>query len=258
MNPCNHGIHALRLRALPAVCRATVRVVLATTLLATVSACTWMPPPAEEPAAGKPEDATTQPGSPAGTTRSLQSVALLDPERAEHEIADQMRKLTRREDLAIAPADSGYYLDILEAELRQTLEGSGTDLFRREQSVLLRIPGMLVFATGSEQLNGRAEPLLAQVAEVAMQYDSTLVIVDSHTDPAGDEATNQELSKQRALTVSRFLITRGIATERIVAFGHGESRPLPGREANDPGRSSRRIEIRLAPIIREQGSETAG
>lgn len=227
---------------------------LAAGLLLVVTGCTGLPVAESEPAPGN--DA---PGSRAeNVTRPLPGLALLDPQHAEREIARQMDKLARRNDLAMMPADAGYYMDILEADLRQMLQDSPVEVFPRETSILLRIPGSFVFATGHETLEETARPLLARIAQVAGRYEATLVIVDSHTDPAGDAAINLELSKRRAITVSRHLVDQGVDLPRIIAFGHGESRPLNESESGTGDGSSRRIEIRLLPIIREQASQSAG
>lgn len=227
---------------------------LAAGLLLMAAGCTGLPLAESEPAPGNdPSESRAQ-----DVTRPPPGLALLDPRHAEQEIARQKDALAQRNDLAIASADTGYYMDILEAELRQILQHNPVETFRHETAILLRIPGSLVFATGSEQLKATARPILARIAEVVGRYDATLVIVDSHTDPAGDPAVNLELSKWRAIAVSGYLVDHGVDVRRIAAFGHGESRPLGDNGSNTGGDSSRRIEIRLAPIIREQASESAG
>lgn len=209
-------------------------------------------------AGSEPSGETDAPAPREETARSVPGLALLNPQHAEREIARQKDALAHRNELAIAPADTGYYMDILEAEFRQALQHSPVEAFRRETDILLRIPGSLAFATGSEQLEAMARPVLARIAEVVSRYDATLVIVDSHTDPTGDPAVNLELSKWRAIAVSGYLVDHGVDVRRILAFGHGESRPPGDNGSNTGGESSRRIEIRLTPIIRERASESVG
>lgn len=233
-------------------------VLLAAGLLFMSTGCTWLPGVGDrstDETAGSDPDRSE---AAEGTAQSVPGLALLDPQHADREIAHHKRELAHRDDRAITPADAGYYMDILEAELRQALQHSAVETSRRETSVLLRIPGLHAFATGREHLKETAKPLLARVAEVAGRYEATLVIVDSHTDPTGDADTNLELSKRRAIAVSRYLVDQGIDIRRIIAFGHGESRPLAESESNAADGSSRRIEIRLAPIIRESAAQDAG
>ena len=48
----------------------------------------------------------------------------------------------------------------------------------------------------------------------------------SHTDTRGDIKSNAELAQKRAQSVVDFLISKGIAGDRLVAKGYGESQPL--------------------------------
>jgi outer membrane protein OmpA-like peptidoglycan-associated protein len=48
----------------------------------------------------------------------------------------------------------------------------------------------------------------------------------SHTDTRGDNKSNSELAQKRAQSVVDFLISKGIAGDRLTAKGYGESMPL--------------------------------
>ncbi|MCC7331804.1 MAG: PD40 domain-containing protein [Flavobacteriales bacterium] len=50
------------------------------------------------------------------------------------------------------------------------------------------------------------------------------VEISSHTDSRGSDALNQNLSKQRANEVVKYLISKGIKKDRLVAAGYGETR----------------------------------
>ncbi|MEY3573923.1 MAG: hypothetical protein RLZZ617_521 [Bacteroidota bacterium] len=50
------------------------------------------------------------------------------------------------------------------------------------------------------------------------------IAIHSHTDSRGSDAYNQALSQRRAQSVVDYLISKGIATQRLTAQGHGESR----------------------------------
>ncbi|MGZ8854012.1 MAG: OmpA family protein, partial [Thermoanaerobaculia bacterium] len=50
-------------------------------------------------------------------------------------------------------------------------------------------------------------------------FDSIIAI--GHTDPIGSKAYNQKLSERRADTVKQYLVSKGIASERISASGKG-------------------------------------
>ncbi|MFM7587678.1 MAG: OmpA family protein, partial [Bacteroidota bacterium] len=48
------------------------------------------------------------------------------------------------------------------------------------------------------------------------------IAIHSHTDSRGSDAYNQALSQRRAQSVVDYLISKGIATQRLTAQGHGE------------------------------------
>jgi len=53
-------------------------------------------------------------------------------------------------------------------------------------------------------------------------YPSIRVELSSHTDSRGSEAYNLKLSQKRADSAKEYLVSRGIAADRIEAVGHGE------------------------------------
>jgi outer membrane protein OmpA-like peptidoglycan-associated protein len=67
--------------------------------------------------------------------------------------------------------------------------------------------------------------------------------VAGHTDSMGSDAYNMKLSQQRADAVRNFLISRGVAADRLTAKGYGESQPVADN-ATDEGRfKNRRVEL---------------
>ncbi|MHB0974649.1 MAG: OmpA family protein [Thiobacillus sp.] len=70
--------------------------------------------------------------------------------------------------------------------------------------------------------------------------------VAGHTDSRGSDAYNMNLSQQRAEAVRNYLVSKGIAADRLSAKGYGESQPVADN-ATDEGRfKNRRVE--LVPI----------
>ena len=59
-----------------------------------------------------------------------------------------------------------------------------------------------------------------------LQLNSTLIIeLGAHTDFRGADDYNQRLSQRRAQSVVDYLVSKGIAAERLVARGYGETQP---------------------------------
>ncbi len=111
---------------------------------------------------------------------------------------------------------------------------------RANQSVDLNIP----FDKNSSQLAPAAQRQLEQLSD-ALSNDSLggyRFEIAGHTDASGAAEYNRNLSEQRAETVRRFLIDRGVNPQRLESAGHGEDRLLLPDEPGHPG--NRRVEIR--------------
>jgi OOP family OmpA-OmpF porin len=52
------------------------------------------------------------------------------------------------------------------------------------------------------------------------------VEIGGHTDAQGSDSFNLKLSERRAQAVKDYLIARGIAPERLLAKGYGESQAV--------------------------------
>ena len=67
-----------------------------------------------------------------------------------------------------------------------------------------------------------------------------LLLIEGHTDQTGTLHYNQKLSEARASAVREALVHRGVAPERLVAYGYGETRPASRERA-----ANRRVLFRL-------------
>jgi OOP family OmpA-OmpF porin len=55
-----------------------------------------------------------------------------------------------------------------------------------------------------------------------------LVLVTGHTDRIGSQAYNQKLSERRANAVRDYLVSKGVAKDKIETLGMGKTQPIPG------------------------------
>ena len=83
------------------------------------------------------------------------------------------------------------------------------------------------------------------------QFPSIVIEISSHTDSKGDDVYNKKLSQKRAESVVNYLISKGIASNRLRAKGYGEEQPIaPNENAdgtdNEAGRNkNRRTEFKI-------------
>ena len=85
--------------------------------------------------------------------------------------------------------------------------------------------------------------MLDGVAVKLKQYDQFKLSVQAHTDSGGPAVYNQNLSKQRARTVSLHLISSGINPDRLDARAYGESRPVASNASAEGRKQNRRVEL---------------
>lgn len=71
---------------------------------------------------------------------------------------------------------------------------------------------------------------------------STVLLV-GHTDASGPDNLNLNLSIQRATSVKRYLISKGVKGSRITVKGEGESKPIADNETEEGKAKNRRVEI---------------
>ncbi len=149
---------------------------------------------------------------------------------------------------ALAGGSVGYYMDKQEAELRAELEGTGVSVTRIGDNITLNMPGNVTFATDSSDLNPAFFDVLSSVSKVLREFDQTVVEVAGHTDSTGSEAYNQTLSERRSSTVSQYLQSRKISSQRLITIGLGESMPLADNSQEIGRQANRRVEITMVPL----------
>jgi OOP family OmpA-OmpF porin len=133
------------------------------------------------------------------------------------------------------------------------LEVAG-DVQRTAASVADELTGILAgsatFESGSTRLSAAATELLDEAAVVLLANPATQLAVEGHTDDWGDEATNLTLSQARADAVVGYLVAAGVAEDRLIAVGIGESDPIADNTTEEGRAANRRIVF----VVREDGS----
>ena len=148
---------------------------------------------------------------------------------------------------ALAGGAVGAYMDRQEAELRRQTAGTGVDVIRSGDDLILRMPSGITFPVDSYAIQPQFQPTLDEVAQTLGSYNQTYVDVLGHTDSTGSDAYNQTLSVNRA-PVGRQLSDARAASPRPASAmrGYGESAPIAsndtetGRAAEPPRRNQGR------------------
>lgn len=139
------------------------------------------------------------------------------------------------------------HLEKQKQQLQAASAGTGVQVSQTADNRLkLNIPADAGFATGSAQLNPRMYPILENLAAGLNQQPTETVQVYGFTDTTGGDAINYPLSENRALTVKNFLVSRGVAAQRIGTQGLGPQNPVASNATAAGRAANRRVEIFVA------------
>lgn len=166
-------------------------------------------------------------------------------------------------------ANLGQRLNLALAQRVEELKGYRSDFFGRLRQIIgnrpdIRIVGdrfvlqsELLFDVGKADLKPEALPEIDKIAAAMSEIGAKIpadipwvLRVDGHTDirpisGAGQFKSNWDLSAARAIAVVRYLATKGIEPQHLLAAGFGEFQPLDTGTNDDAYRRNRRIEFKL-------------
>lgn len=155
---------------------------------------------------------------------------------------------------AVAGAGIGAYMDAQEKKLRERTAGTGVEVARNGDDLLLRMPSGITFATDSDAVQSQFQPTLNQVASVLSEYPKTYIDIYGHTDSDGSDAYNQGLSERRASAVQSYLASHGVQSVRMAAKGFGETQPIASNGDSVGKAQNRRVEIKIVPVTQDDVS----
>jgi outer membrane protein OmpA-like peptidoglycan-associated protein len=119
----------------------------------------------------------------------------------------------------------------------------------------ITIDKQIQFQVDSAIILGESDGLMREIADTLIKNPRIKrVEVQGHTDSSGSDEYNQTLSDQRAVAVRDWLTTHGVAPDRIVAHGYGESRPLIPNVTKGMKALNRRVQFIIMEQTPDQGT----
>lgn len=101
----------------------------------------------------------------------------------------------------------------------------------------------ILFATNSYELNATSRFVIDQFAEFLKENPNIKIAIHGHTDDRGNPAENLTLSDNRAKAVMNYLVTKGIAANRVSAQGFGQTKPKVSNTSDYNRSLNRRTEF---------------
>ncbi len=121
------------------------------------------------------------------------------------------------------------------------------------QKITLQSKALFDFDKAVLKPEGRAALDSEVVAKLPQVGKLEIVLVSGHTDRIGSDAYNQKLSERRADAVRDYLVSKGVAKDKIEAIGLGEKQPVTGGKCQQHNRKEliaclqpdRRVEVEV-------------
>jgi len=131
--------------------------------------------------------------------------------------------------------------------MERATAGTGVAVSQTADNQLkLDIPSDVSFATGRSDISTSFAPILNQFATSLNQNQVTTVSIIGHTDSTGSDAINNPLSVDRANAARDYLVSRGVARNRIMTEGRGSREPIADNSNAQTRAKNRRVEIYVA------------
>ena len=113
-----------------------------------------------------------------------------------------------------------------------------------DRGLSMTVPGELLFAVNSDEIEPAAFDALASVAMLVDLYGQRDVLIVGHTDAVGDAGYNQQLSERRAALVKQYFVDNfQISPERFQVEGKGEQDPISSNATAYGRNANRRVEV---------------
>jgi chemotaxis protein MotB len=164
----------------------------------------------------------------------------------------QLEELGRQK--AAADARAATYKSLTD-RLRSMIDAGKLSVRIRKGRMLISLPNDVLFDSGSATLKKAGRDAVGQVAQALSDFSDRQFLVAGHTDDKPIHTTrfpsNWELSTDRAVVVTRFLIGKGMKPDSLGAVGYGEFDPLFANDSEERRAQNRRIEIQLQPNLSE-------
>ncbi|MFT7583564.1 MAG: OOP family OmpA-OmpF porin [Myxococcota bacterium] len=103
----------------------------------------------------------------------------------------------------------------------------------------------IYFSSGSAKIQRKSHRLLNRAAKLLNKYPEVRIEISGHTDNQGKPEYNRELSQKRADSVRTYLMEKSVDGARLIAIGHGETKPVADNGSRRGRSKNRRIEFKV-------------
>ncbi|WP_223550307.1 OmpA family protein [Pseudomonas sp. A-B-19] len=113
------------------------------------------------------------------------------------------------------------------------------------QSEVITLSDDVLFAFNQSDLTPTAKSQLDALMSKFEDADVVSIKVVGHTDSVGSDAYNQTLSERRASSVAEYLLSQGVAPNKVTSEGKGASQPIADNETEEGRAKNRRVDLHI-------------
>ncbi|MGO4308295.1 OmpA family protein [Pseudomonas sp. KB_15] len=113
------------------------------------------------------------------------------------------------------------------------------------QSEVITLSDDVLFAFNQSDLTPTAKSQLDALMSKFEDADVVSIKVVGHTDSVGSDAYNQSLSERRASSVAEYLLSQGVAPNKVTSEGKGKSQPIADNETEQGRAKNRRVDLHI-------------
>jgi chemotaxis protein MotB len=157
-----------------------------------------------------------------------------------------------RKQKAAAEARAAVFHDLMQ-KLRSMIDSGQLKVVIRDGRMLIALESDVLFDSGKTTIKPEGQAALAKLAQVLSTIGDRKFLVAGHTDNVPIHSSkfpsNWELSTDRAVEVTKFLVQNGMKPQVLAAGGYGEFDPVAANDTPEHKAQNRRIEIVLQPNL---------
>ena len=94
------------------------------------------------------------------------------------------------------------------------------------QDFTVNVGDRIFFDTDSSSIRADAQTTLARQAQWLNQYRQYAIVIEGHADERGTREYNLALGARRAAATRDFLVSKGVAANRLKTISYGKERPV--------------------------------
>jgi outer membrane protein OmpA-like peptidoglycan-associated protein len=137
----------------------------------------------------------------------------------------------------------GHQMDQQAKEIKQQIPGAVVE--RVGEGIQVTFDSGLLFDYDSDRIKPAAAENLRNLAQSLNNYPNTDLVIVGHTDNAGSDNYNADLSQRRSRAAANYLASLGVSPSRLKTYGRGENEPV-AENTTDAGRQqNRRVEVAI-------------